>query len=99
MAPAGSVAQLSYAPPATKINKYWYIVLLSLIVFDIIYNNQVINLNLQYVLSRIVIFVILLFISFIIRIVWKRNTQHFKVTIQESILVALIFYLILIFFN
>ncbi len=83
----------------TKINKYWYIVLLSLIVFDIIYNNQVINLNLQYVLSRIVIFVILLFISFIIRIVWKRNTQHFKVTIQESILVALIFYLILIFFN
>ena len=83
----------------TKINKYWYIALLSLMVFDIIYNNQVINLNLQYVLSRIVIFVILLFISFIIRIVWKRNTQHFKVTIQESILVALIFYLILIFFN
>ena len=83
----------------TKINKYWYIVLLSLIVFDIIYNNQVINLNLQYVLSRIVIFVILLFISFIIRIVWKRNTQHFKVTIQESILVALVFYLLLIFFN
>jgi hypothetical protein len=82
-----------------KINKYWYIALLSLIVFDIIYNNQVINLNLQYVLSRIVIFVILLFISFIIRIVWKRNTQHFKVTIQESILVALVFYLLLIFFN